>query len=349
MTTPHTAAETLAAARVLLSRMGISPADLVAHSTAPTFAEVIPQVRKTLSPGTARTYNAAFARLLRVLPDRRLDEVTQPELAALARQVHDTARTNRATRHGTSYAVEHFVSAVRCLYRYAEINGWIRPGDNPARRTPVPARQSSQRYAISAPRLAEICTVVATTGNDPELDSLLLRLHIETACRRGGALALRPADLDTEQCLVHLREKGGTDRWQPVSPTVMRHLVQHAEQRHSPRFDQLLRYRDGTPITGRRYDYIWSRVRGEIAWAAAQRVSMHWLRHTTLTWVERTFGYAVARRFAGHQHGRAAGTTGTYVKADIQEVAAALAVMTREPHPLADTQCPHTPPAGIPG
>lgn len=30
--------------------------------------------------------------------------------------------------------------------------------------------------------------IAATTGNDPVLDSLLVRLHIETACRRGGAL-----------------------------------------------------------------------------------------------------------------------------------------------------------------
>ena len=32
-----------------------------------------------------------------------------------------------------------------------------------------------------------------TTGDDPELDTLL-RLHTETACRRGGALALRLAE-----------------------------------------------------------------------------------------------------------------------------------------------------------
>jgi hypothetical protein len=56
---------------------------------------------------------------------------------------------------------------------------------------------------------------------DPALDTLLLRLHIETACRRGGALALMPDDLDPEQCLIRLREKGGILRWQPVSPTLM--------------------------------------------------------------------------------------------------------------------------------
>ena len=56
-----------------------------------------------------------------------------------------------------------------------------------------------------------------------------------TACRRGGALALRSADLDPDECLVLLREKGETVRWQPVSPTLMAALVQHAEERHVTR------------------------------------------------------------------------------------------------------------------
>lgn len=81
-----------------------------------------------------------------------------------------------------------------------------------------PRRLPSTRRAVPDARLVEINEVAASTGNDPGLDSLLLRLHTETACRRGGALALRPADLDPDQCLILLREKGGTVRWQPVSP-----------------------------------------------------------------------------------------------------------------------------------
>jgi integrase/recombinase XerC len=72
---------------------------------------------------------------------------------------------------------------------------------------------------VEGTRLAEINQVGATTGNDPDLDTILLRLHTETACRRGGALALRPQNLDRDQCLILLREKGETVRWQPVSPT----------------------------------------------------------------------------------------------------------------------------------
>jgi integrase/recombinase XerC len=52
-----------------------------------------------------------------------------------------------------------------------------------------PRRLPSTRRAVPDTRLAQINEVAATTGDDPELDALL-RLHTETACRRGGALAL---------------------------------------------------------------------------------------------------------------------------------------------------------------
>ncbi|GAA2655212.1 hypothetical protein [Paractinoplanes durhamensis] len=49
---------------------------------------------------------------------------------------------------------------------------------------------------------------------------------------------------------------------------------------------------------------------------AIQQISAHWIRHTTLTWVERTYGYAVARAFAGHADSTSEpGATATYVRA----------------------------------
>ncbi|GAA3767978.1 site-specific integrase [Micromonospora maritima] len=106
-----------------------------------------------------------------------------------------------------------------------------------------------------------------------------------------GALALRPVDLDPDQCLILLREKGDTVRWQPVSPTLMRHLQQHAEERQATGTGQLLRYRNGQPITYRRYDHLWVRIGEHLPWVYVQQISTHWLRHTALTWVERSFGY----------------------------------------------------------
>jgi integrase/recombinase XerC len=97
--------------------------------------------------------------------------------------------------------------------------------------------------------------------------------------------------------------------------------------------EQLLRYADGRPIASRRYDHLWEWVGRQLPWAATQQISTHWLRHTTLTWVERNFGYAVAHAYAGHT-GNSGDATGTYIRAGLPEIALALEAMTGEAHPL---------------
>jgi hypothetical protein len=89
---------------------------------------------------------------------------------------------------------------------------------------------------------------------------------------------LRPADLDPDQCLVFLREKGENVRWQLVSPTLMSHLQAHAADRHAPVTRRLLRDRDGRAITYRRYDHLWTRIGRRLPWAATQQISTHWFR-----------------------------------------------------------------------
>ena len=108
---------------------------------------------------------------------------------------------------------------------------------------------------------------------------------------------------------------------------------------YAPQDGQLLRYADGRPITHRRYDHLWRRIGRHLPWVTTQGISTHWIRHTILTWVERNFGYAVAHAYAGHTDGGSeAGATATYVRASLAEVAAALAALTGEPHPLATTK-----------
>jgi len=216
-------------------------------------------------------------------------------------KTHVVARRN--ARGGRS-ATEHLVAALRCLYKHAEDDGLITPGENPARKVDKPRRLPSTRRAVTDDRLAEICQAAADGGDDPELDTLLLRLHTETACRRGGALALRPDDLDAGQCLIRLREKGETVRWQPVSPTLMTRLTEHGQERHAPPGGQLLRYRNGRSITSRRYDGLWTRIGRVLPCVRTQQISMHWIRHIVLTWVERQFGFAVAQAYAGHEDRR---------------------------------------------
>jgi integrase/recombinase XerC len=327
------------AAMLVLERMGLTPADLLAAPAAgpaaPTFAEYIPVVSALVSDGCRKAYGSYWNRVTDQWGSRRIDEPTPSEIRQLVQHVRANVVPRRNSRGGRS-AAEHLIAALRCLYKYAEEDGLIDPADNPARKVDKPRRLPSTRRAVADTRLAEINHAAATTGDDPELDTLLLRLHTETACRRGGALALRPCDLDPEQCLILLREKGETVRWQPVSPTLMAALLGHAGERHAPPDGQLLRYRNGRRITYRRYDHLWDRLGRYLPWIRAQQTSMHWIRHTTLTWVERRFGYAVAKAYAGHTDSDGeAGATATYVRATTHEVAAALAALTGEPHPLA--------------
>jgi integrase len=378
------------AARLLLQRLGVHPEDLLTHPTTgptgpgraptpvPTISDYLPRVASAVPPATRRAYDTYWRRIEHAFGARRLDEPTASEIQQLAEHTRTHAVVRRNARGGQS-AAAHLIAAARCLYHHAENDGLIAPTNNPARKTRKPRKLASTRRAIPDTRLTEINHIAATTGNDPELDTLLLRLHLETACRRGGALNLRIRNLDHRNSLIELREKGGTLRWQPVSPTLMQQLINHAIERvpdrqrddarpvgsgasadepsnHEPsdpeRTDDgsttdshLLRYRNGRPITARRYDYLWNRIAQHLPWAAAQGITTHWLRHTTLTWVERNFSYAVARAYAGHEGGlHGVGVTASYVRADVEEVATALAALTGEPHPLSRTNNRHEQP-----
>lgn len=330
----------LDAARLLLSKMGIDPAELLAEplvrTDVPTFSEYIPQVSEAVSDSTRRAYSSYWKRLDDRWGLRRIDEPTPTEIQQLAEEAQAQALVRRNSRGGRS-AKENFIAATRCLYKHAVNDELIAETANPARKVSKPRRLPSTRRALPDAGLVEINNAAATTGDDPELDTLLIRLHTETACRRGGALNLRPRDLDEAQCLIYLREKDGAVRWQPVSPTLMTYLLAHAETRGATHPDgPLLRYQHGEPITKRRYDHLWDRIGRYVPWVRTQLISTHWLRHTTLTWVERQFGYAIAHAYAGH-HDASDSATATYVKASLTDVATALAALTGEPHPLAHT------------
>jgi hypothetical protein len=202
VTTPHLAGHPAAsqqaivdAALLMLRQMGLSPDELLTaprdRPPVPTFAEYVPVVSAAVTAGTRRAYGSYWNRVIGHWGERRLDEIAPSEIRQLMSYVKTHVVARRNARGGRS-ATEHLVAALRCLYKHAEDDGYITPGENPARKVDKPRRLPSTRRAVTDDRLAEICQAAADGGDDPELDTLLLRLHTGTACRRGGAPAAVP-------------------------------------------------------------------------------------------------------------------------------------------------------------
>lgn len=335
--------ETVAATRLLLAQLGISPEELVAAATgrtadAPTVAEFYEVVGANAAPGTRGTYGLHWRRLVAALGDRPVTTVRTSDLRTIVTTAKQDATARANSRQGRG-AQENCVGALRHFFARVVEDGYRK--DNPAEPIDKPRRQASHRRPLTSKELAELWDVSISTGDDPHLDGLLHRFHLETGARRGGALALRRKDIDREQQVILLREKGETERWQPVSLTLVDALLAHADARGATRpDDQALRFKPrrgqdvGAPLTRRRYNTLAERWQRNVAWAGRQHVSVHWLRHTAVATVERLAGFGVARRFAGHTDESAA-TTITYLRAADADVAAAVSLMTGEPHPLA--------------
>jgi hypothetical protein len=145
----------------------------LAGPAAPTFAEYIPVVSALVSDGCRKAYGSYWNRVVEQWGSRCIGEPTPSEIR---QHVRASVVPRRNSRGGRS-AAEHLIAALRCMYKHAEEDGLINPADNPARKVEKPRRLPSTRRAVADKRLAEINHAAATTGDDPELDTLLLRLQ----------------------------------------------------------------------------------------------------------------------------------------------------------------------------
>jgi integrase/recombinase XerC len=322
-------------ARIVLEearRLGLDVADLIAASTAEsllTVADWIAEITPSFGQSTAATYRPYWRLAIEHLGDRRIAELTTADLVAVVERAETRARHNRPTSTGRA-SRETCVAALRALFARAVAAGVL--ATSPAAALTKPRRSASRRRALDDTEVGELADAVRTTSNDPDLDLLLLRFHLESGARRQGALNLTCRDLDARRSTIWLREKLDQEREQPVSPSLVSLLHTHARTRSAEPDGYVFRTRAGRPIGGRRYDLLFARARTCLSWDIRIPVSAHVLRHTAITNVGRVAGYPVAQAFAGHAPST---VTGRYLHATLTEVAAAVAVLTGEAHPLA--------------
>jgi integrase/recombinase XerC len=328
-------------ARVLLAEaaaLGVTIEDLVAAAgevpplppaTGPTVAGYVEAVAPTFSPGTAATYRSYWRLAVARFGERPVASVGVGDCRAVVADAVARARRGRPGCDGRS-SEEACVTALRALFGRAELDGLI--ARSPAAGLVKPPRRASRRRPLDDTETRELVDAVRATSRDPDLDLLLVRFHLESGARREGALGLRLGDLDRRRSTAWLREKFSAEREQPLAPSLLDALVDHAAGRGATTGeDHVFRTAAGRRISRRHYNTLFDRARTGLTWAARTPVSAHALRHTAITAVARIAGYPVAQAFAGHAP---PSVTGSYMRVGIGEVAAAVAVLTDEPHPL---------------
>ncbi|GEA90111.1 hypothetical protein Q760_16125 [Cellulomonas cellasea DSM 20118] len=334
-------AEELAAARLMLSRMGVTVDDLMAGDVAsvsnvPTVAEFLIKVEALTNSTSRRTMESYWKKLGTRLGSRRLDEVKPSDIREFMNWCQENAVSRANGTNGTG-AARNALSTARYVWKLAIEDGLVRT--SPAADVAQVKRTPRLRPALDASELADLASVASESGDDPELDALLLRFHWETGARREGAIGLTIGALDSRRSTVRLLEKGRKTREAPITSELMRALGAHVRERggdNQPAAAEVFRYRRGGALTRRRYNTLAERWQESLEWAASLGVSIHWVRHTALTETERCAGEAVAALLAGHT-----GTTTTsgYTVATLPEVAEALHQRTGTPHPLCTPVC----------
>lgn len=328
-------------ARVMFTEaqsMGLSVQDLVSAaagapaslSEVPTVSEYIRRIEPTFSKGTQRTYRSYWRLAERDLGDRRLDTVTADDCEAVVLAAAERARAKRPGSDARSPR-ENCVAALRALFERARRAKYVL--ENPAAEVGKPRRLTSRRRGLDEQELLEVVEAVRTTSRDIELDLLLVRFHLVSGARQEGALNLVVDGIDDRRSTVWLREKYGKEREQPIPPSLIPVLRGHARRRGATQGrDKVFRTTRGAPTSRRHYDTLFRHVQDALPWSARTPVTAHVLRHTAASAVERAAGMAVAEKFLGHEPNS---VTATYTEARLEEVAAAVAAITGEAHPLA--------------
>lgn len=291
---------------------------------------------------TYRTYNTHWKRFEVLAGGKFIHEIDEDfienfaDLAMKSAQQHGAIVAEKKKLLGLSAPVatgarshDLAIDAISAVLGYAMRKKYI--SSNCAIGVKREGKQAGTRFALSRAQIEEIMNAAKSGGNDPVLDYLLLWTLSETAARKSGLIHTQLGDLYVEQNLLRLYEKGNRVRMQPITTNLANALKAFATSRGSVNpSDPLFRYQArgeqvGSPLTTKRFETLWLRLRTELPWAEKIGVSSHWIRHTTITWVDRASNPTVAQAFAGHTP---ASITASYSKPGAQELANVLAMLT---------------------
>jgi site-specific recombinase XerD len=301
----------------------------------PTADAYLPRVLGLCPPKTLKSYRPHLVRLGATFHGVRLDKIGLPDLRRERGLVARGAAMSKLTRaaasgrelrswdpdaHGYG-AAENYVRATRFFFACAVEEGLLT--GSVAARLRSPHRPPAPERPLEPSELSDLWRVATTTGNDTQLDELLVLLARHLAARREGLINLRLGDLDDRRGIVTLTEKGGKVRDLPLHRDLVGRARRFAHDRGAAApSDSVLRYRNGDRLTGRRFDYLFNRLDTATTWSQRLDVGIHWVRHTTLADIATVAGLRVAAAFAGHSDA-SLGVIGLYTKVPPEDLRAA--------------------------
>lgn len=237
-------------------------------------------------------------------------------------------------------AEETCVTALRSLYTAAA--AWV--ATNAAAELPKPRRGGSTRRPLRDFELLELVHLTETSGNDTELDALIVDFGIATGARREGVYSLTVGQLQPQSQIVQLRDKYKTTQPAPIAADLMFRLVRHASRRGGPQCNpNSVEFRpdrpvfwqrigdDHRPLTSRRFDSLALRWQTHLDWANVEQVGFHHLRHTMAAFLGSMYGPQYKKRYLRHSDGN---VTDMYGACTLEELARALSDLLQFEHPL---------------
>lgn len=239
-------------------------------------------------------------------------------------------------------SVETLMTATRYLFKAAAGDNLVPPGTDPVGTYKKPKRLGSGRSLLTAEQVEDFHLTATSTGDDPDLDALLFRFHFLTGARQEAAARLRLRHLDDAQQAIAIPDKanrtkeGGRDVIDDLAPVTREFLTElrvfAASRGSSGPDDPVFRQRrSGAPLTHRRYNTIYGRLRDQHEWARTYRepVGVHHLRGFSAARIEEIAGRPAKMRFLRHKPN---GQTDGYGQAGFEHLCWAFATWTGTEH-----------------
>ena len=232
-------------------------------------------------------------------------------------------------------AAESAIGGVRWVLRWCTDKKETGVTSNVALNVRMPSRQEAEPRSLSPAQFIEIYGAAVTTGRDPELDGLVLRHQLIQGVRRGGVLILTCGGLDASKLTVqYWDQKKKTHRTRPSTAHHLATLFNHVSER-GPRIaapddapphvrregllavessdpvfynrptdtrdnDGNLLHREVHPISRKKFETLYQRIKRHVPWADDQWLRPHDMRHTSAALIDEAAGHQMAQLHLAH-------------------------------------------------